>query len=124
MAPRCAPPRQDPTGCGPDPPFHLDRFSPAGTKLRESRAVNVMVTISTQGAAVAGIIISRLRAWLAPRLARRHAPRSNGIWPLIGLALVALLASAIVITSLTSRMDVQASAEKRMMMVGALRHEV
>jgi len=84
----------------------------------------MMVTISTQGAAVAGIIVSRLRAWFAPRLARRLVPRSSGIWPLIGLALVALLASAIVITSLTSRMDVQASAEKRMMMVGALRHEV
>ena len=53
----------------------------------------MMVTISTQGAAVAGIIVSRLRAWFAPRLARRLVPRSSGIWPLIGLALVALLAS-------------------------------
>ena len=55
---------------------------------------------------------------------RRALLRSSGVGPLIGLALVALLTSAIIVVSLGRQMDSQAGAEKRLMVEGALKREI
>jgi len=91
---------------------------------RQVELVNLMVTIPTQVGAVQRLVPPRWKHRIASALKSRVLPRSNGIWPLIGLAMVALLNSAIIGISLTSRMDAQAAAEKRMMMAGALKREV
>ena len=57
-------------------------------------------------------------------LSRRALLRSNGVGPLIGLAAVALLTSAIIILSLGRWMDGEAGAEKRLMVEGALKREI
>ena len=69
-------------------------------------------------------ISPRIGNWIRTAVERSGARTSSGIGPLIGLALVALLASATVMISLTSRMDAQAAVEKRTMMAGALKREV
>jgi methyl-accepting chemotaxis protein len=50
--------------------------------------------------------------------------RCSGVGPLIGLAAVALLTSAIIIVSLGRWMDRDAGAEKRLMVEGALKREI
>jgi hypothetical protein len=69
-----------------------------------------MVTIPTEGGAVQRPASPHWKHWIASALNSRALPRSNGIWPLVGLALIALLTSAIIVISLTSRMDAQAAA--------------
>jgi methyl-accepting chemotaxis protein len=55
---------------------------------------------------------------------RRLVLRSGGVGPLVGLAAVALVTSAIVILSLSHWMDAEAGAEKRLMVEGALKREI
>ena len=57
-------------------------------------------------------------------LQRRILLRSSGVGPLIGLALVAVLTSAIIILSFGRSMDREAGAEKRLMVEGALKREI
>lgn len=57
-------------------------------------------------------------------LNRRVVLRSSGVGPLIGLAVVALLTSAIIILSLGRWMDREAGAEKKVMVEGALKREI
>jgi len=84
-----------------------------------------MLTILREGR---GMTLLRQAALFSHRaigaLKRRVLLRSTGVGPLIGLALVALVTSAIIIISLGRWMDGEADAEKRLMMAGALKREI
>lgn len=57
-------------------------------------------------------------------LRQRNLIRSSGVWPLVGLATVALVASTIIIISLSRWMDSEARAEKKLMVEVALNREI
>jgi methyl-accepting chemotaxis protein len=61
----------------------------------------------------------------ALRLAReRRFPRSSGVGPLIGLAVVALVTSAFILLSVTRSIDWEAALQKRLMVQSALKREI